>query len=165
MTIVVKLENEFKTTLQQESPLEKWGDWMKNVVDTVLLEYKGKESYPRAARQFLLKWSFYSSMVIRDLTLRSASSFGSFHLIRLLFDEYMIFIIEQRVAEALSKTVIGVISEKEVVLDNLISKNQFFKSLIFQDKSNDLNFDYGMAFINSTEMDEAANVSKRLKID
>ncbi|KAL5284425.1 RFX3 family protein [Megaselia abdita] len=146
MSVVVKLENEFKTTLQQESPLEKWGDWMKSVVNIVLLEYKGKDSYPRAARQFLLKWSFYSSMVIRDLTLRSAASFGSFHLIRLLFDEYMIFIIEQKVAEALNKTVIGVISEKE-------------------DKLHDLNFDYGMAFINSTEMDEAGNVAKRLKID
>lgn len=165
MTVVVKLENEFKTTLQQESPLEKWGDWMKSVVDTVLVEYKGKDSYTRAARQFLLKWSFYSSMVIRDLTLRSAASFGSFHLIRLLFDEYMIFIIEQKVAEALNKTVIGVISEKEVALENLISKNQFFKNILFQDKSQDLNFDYGMAFINSTEMDEAGNVSKRLKID
>lgn len=165
MNVVLKLENEFKTTLQQESPLEKWGDWMKSVVDTVLMDYKGKDSYPRAARQFLLKWSFYSSMVIRDLTLRSAASFGSFHLIRLLFDEYMIFLIEQRVAEALNKTVIGVISEKEVVLESLISNSQFFNPIYFQDKSNDLNFDYGMAFINSSEMEDTGNVAKRLKID
>lgn len=39
-------------------------------------------------------------MVIRDLTLRSAASFGSFHLIRLLYDEYMFYIIEHKVAEA-----------------------------------------------------------------
>ena len=38
-------------------------------------------------------------MVIRDLTLRSAGSFGSFHLIRLLYDEYMYFLVEQRVAK------------------------------------------------------------------
>lgn len=38
-------------------------------------------------------------MVIRDLTLRSAASFGSFHLIRLLYDEYMFFILEHKVAE------------------------------------------------------------------
>jgi hypothetical protein len=42
------------------------------------------------------RWSFYSSMIIRDLTLRSATSFGSFHLIRLLYDEFMFYIIEHK---------------------------------------------------------------------
>jgi hypothetical protein len=47
-------------------------------------------------------------MVIRDLTLRSAASFGSFHLIRLLYDEYMFFLIEHKVAQSLGETPIGV---------------------------------------------------------
>ena len=50
-------------------------------------------------------------MVIRDLTLRSAASFGSFHLIRLLYDEYMFFLIEHKVAKATDKTPIAVMSE------------------------------------------------------
>ena len=50
-------------------------------------------------------------MVIRDLTLRSAASFGSFHLIRLLYDEYMFFLIEHKVAKATGKTPIAVMSE------------------------------------------------------
>jgi hypothetical protein len=58
----------------------------------------------------LLKWSFYSSMVIRDLTLRSAASFGSFHLIRLLYDEYMFFILERKVAENTNTQPIAVMS-------------------------------------------------------
>lgn len=81
------------------------------VVDSTLEEYQGKPSYPKAARQFLLKWSFYSSMVIRDLTLRSAASFGSFHLIRLLYDEYMFFIIEHKVAQATDTKPIAVMNE------------------------------------------------------
>jgi len=52
-----------------------------------------------------------SSMVIRDLTLRSAASFGSFHLIRLLYDEYMFYLVEHRVAKANNKTAIAVMSE------------------------------------------------------
>ena len=47
-------------------------------------------------------------MVIRDLTLRSAASFGSFHLIRLLFDEYMFYLVELRVASALGKSPVSV---------------------------------------------------------
>lgn len=50
-------------------------------------------------------------MVIRDLTLRSAASFGSFHLIRLLYDEYMFYLIEHQVAEATGVVPIAVILE------------------------------------------------------
>uniref|UniRef100_A0A182N6S4 RFX-type winged-helix domain-containing protein n=1 Tax=Anopheles dirus TaxID=7168 RepID=A0A182N6S4_9DIPT len=110
--IVQRLENDFKAALQQQNTLEQWAGWLQNVVDDALQEYRGKPSFVHAARQFLLKWSFYSSMVIRDLTLRSAGSFGSFHLIRLLYDEYMFFIIEHKVAKATNTTPIAVMGEK-----------------------------------------------------
>lgn len=57
-----------------------------------------------------------SSMVIRDLTLRSAASFGSFHLIRLLYDEYMFYLVEHRVAEATGETPIAVMGEVRTLL-------------------------------------------------
>jgi len=46
-------------------------------------------------------------MVIRDLTLRSAPSFGSFHLIRLLYDEYIYYLIEHKVAKNLGQVPIA----------------------------------------------------------
>lgn len=110
--MVQRLENDFKAALQQQSSLEQWASWLQLVVDSALQEYRGKSCYPKAARQFLLKWSFYSSMVIRDLTLRSASSFGSFHLIRLLYDEYMFYLVEHKIAEAQEKTAIAVICDR-----------------------------------------------------
>ncbi|XP_051540670.1 transcription factor RFX3-like isoform X2 [Myxocyprinus asiaticus] len=109
--VVQRLEQDFKATLQQQSSLEQWAAWLDNVVSQVLKPYEDKPSLPKAARQFLLKWSFYSSMVIRDLTLRSAASFGSFHLIRLLYDEYMFYLVEHRVAQATGETPIGVMGE------------------------------------------------------
>ncbi|XP_078070427.1 transcription factor RFX3 isoform X4 [Mustelus asterias] len=108
---VQRLEHDFKMTLQQQSTLEQWATWLDNVVTQVLKPYEGSPSFPKAARQFLLKWSFYSSMVIRDLTLRSAASFGSFHLIRLLYDEYMFYLVEHRVAQATGETPIAVMGE------------------------------------------------------
>ncbi|TRY80218.1 hypothetical protein DNTS_032308 [Danionella cerebrum] len=109
--VVQRLEQDFKATLQQQSSLEQWAAWLENVVTQILKPYEDKPSLPKAARQFLLKWSFYSSMVIRDLTLRSAASFGSFHLIRLLYDEYMFYLVEHRVAQATGETAIGVMGE------------------------------------------------------
>ncbi|XP_062827559.1 MHC class II regulatory factor RFX1 isoform X9 [Anolis carolinensis] len=109
--VVQRLEQDFKMTLQQQNSLEQWAVWLDGVVSQVLKPYHGSPSFPKAAKLFLLKWSFYSSMVIRDLTLRSAASFGSFHLIRLLYDEYMYYLIEHRVAQAKGETPIAVMGE------------------------------------------------------
>uniref|UniRef100_G1PLT8 Regulatory factor X1 n=1 Tax=Myotis lucifugus TaxID=59463 RepID=G1PLT8_MYOLU len=106
--VVQRLEQDFKVTLQQQNSLEQWAAWLDGVVSQVLKPYQGSTGFPKAAKLFLLKWSFYSSMVIRDLTLRSAASFGSFHLIRLLYDEYMYYLIEHRVAQAKGETPIAV---------------------------------------------------------
>ncbi|XP_012156684.1 DNA-binding protein RFX2 [Ceratitis capitata] len=147
--VVQRLENDFKAALQQQSSLEQWASWLQLVVDSALEEYRGKPSYAKAARQFLLKWSFYSSMVIRDLTLRSASSFGSFHLIRLLYDEYMYYLVEHKIAEAQQKTAIAVICDR-------------------MQKDIDFEFDYQLEFINENHTADCAtpsvgNSAKRLK--
>ncbi|XP_064172536.1 MHC class II regulatory factor RFX1-like isoform X3 [Anguilla rostrata] len=109
--VVQRLEQDFKLTLQQQNSLEQWAAWLDGVVTQVLKPYQASPAFPKAAKLFLLKWSFYSSMVIRDLTLRSAASFGSFHLIRLLYDEYMYYLIEHRVAQAKGETAIAVMGE------------------------------------------------------
>lgn len=58
----------------------------------------------------------FSSLVIRDLTLRSASSFGSFHLLRLLYDEYMFFVVEHSIARATGTSSIAVMGEVSIYL-------------------------------------------------
>ncbi|KAJ8315895.1 hypothetical protein KUTeg_006553 [Tegillarca granosa] len=115
--VVQQLQEDFKKTLQQQNSLEQWAIWLEGVVNQVLKTHEGNSSFPKAARQFLLKWSFYSSMVIRDLTLRSAASFGSFHLIRLLYDEYMFYLIEHKVAAATGETPIAVMGEVRQFID------------------------------------------------
>ncbi|XP_068995868.1 MHC class II regulatory factor RFX1 isoform X3 [Embiotoca jacksoni] len=110
--VVQRLEQDFKATLQQHHSLEQWATWLDSVVSQALKPYEqNPAALPKAAKVFLLNWSFYSSMVIRDLTLRSAASFGSFHLIRLLYDEYMYYLIEHRVARAKGETPVAVMGE------------------------------------------------------
>lgn len=105
--IVDNIEQSFKQLLQQDHPYDRWSSWCDEVLDSCLSD----SSDVRSATQFFFKWGFYSSLVMRDLTLRSASSFGSFHLIRLLFDEYIFYQIEARVAKATSKTPLQVLGE------------------------------------------------------
>jgi hypothetical protein len=58
--------------------------------------------------------------VIRDLTLRSAASFGSFHLIRLLYDEYMFYLVEHKVAASLGETSIAVMADYRHVSECMV---------------------------------------------
>lgn len=51
-------------------------------------------------------------MILRDVTYRSAQSFGSFHLIRLLYDEYMCLLVEMKLAKIINQPVIGVMRQK-----------------------------------------------------
>ena len=60
-------------------------------------------------------------MVIRDLTLRSAASFGSFHLIRLLYDEYVFYLVEQKVAQVLHKSPVAVMGLQQFRTSKFIS--------------------------------------------
>ncbi|KAM3961563.1 LOW QUALITY PROTEIN: regulatory transcription factor Rfx [Aphomia sociella] len=93
-----RLEAEFKATLARGAALEQWAVWLDGCVRAALAPHERRADYEPRARRLLLDWSFYSSLVIRELTLRSAASFGSFHLIRLLYDEYVSYLIERRVA-------------------------------------------------------------------
>ena len=100
--LVRVLEQDFKRQLESQASLSDWARWL--VVDRVL---ENTMDIVKSSRRFLLTWSFSSSMIIRDLTLRSASSFGSFHLIRLLSAEYMFYLVEQKVAQAPEKVPIS----------------------------------------------------------
>lgn len=62
--IVARFEADFKLTLQQQNSLEQWASWLKNVVKSALKPYEGKSTFSKAARQFLLKWSFYRSVSV-----------------------------------------------------------------------------------------------------
>ena len=109
--IVEHIEQSFKNLLQQVDPFDRWSNWCDQVLESCLSD----ATDDKAATQFFFKWGFYSSLVMRDLTLRSASSFGSFHLIRLLFDEYIFYLIEQRVAKANAKTPLQVLGEVSIL--------------------------------------------------
>ncbi|KAB0397914.1 hypothetical protein E2I00_014536, partial [Balaenoptera physalus] len=95
--------------LSKFEPVLQWTKHCDNVLYQGLSELWPLSLQTSFLRSPLLKHNL--SMVIRDLTLRSAASFGSFHLIRLLYDEYMYYLIEHRVAQAKGETPIAVMGE------------------------------------------------------
>lgn len=106
-----KHEEAFPGKSKDENSLEKWAAWLQTIVKERLGTndaYKDQASFEAKAAELLLRWSFISSLIMRELTLRSALSFGPFHLLRLLCDDYMYYIVEIAVAEKGFKQVMHV---------------------------------------------------------
>ncbi|RKP19737.1 hypothetical protein ROZALSC1DRAFT_28694 [Rozella allomycis CSF55] len=101
--IFESVEESFRTYLRQGVSLEFWCEWLEGIVEQCLAPETHEPEHPSIvennSRQFLMKWSFMSTLIMRDLTLRSASSFGSYHLMRLLFDEYIFYIVERKLED------------------------------------------------------------------
>ncbi len=58
--VVQQLEQDFKMTLQQQNSLEQWATWLDGVVSQALKPYEHNPvALPKAAKVFLLNWSFY----------------------------------------------------------------------------------------------------------
>eukprot|EP00039_Didymoeca_costata_P033504 m.42693 g.42693 ORF g.42693 m.42693 type:complete len:362 (-) comp9902_c0_seq1:1430-2515(-) len=104
--------------------LENWATWMQGIVADALgpkqkmfqsTTPEGKKKDSEKAGELLLRWSFVSNLILRDLTLKSAISFGPFHLMRLLCDEYMYFLVENAVAEGGFKPVNHVVGGGSIV--------------------------------------------------
>ncbi|XP_050417756.1 transcription factor RFX4 isoform X2 [Patella vulgata] len=95
-TIIVNLCSEFEKLLEEHSTIESYIDWLDSMVDRCIVQLSSQKSgtLRKIARQFLLMWSCFGTRVIRDMTLHSAPSFGSFHLLHLMFDDYVLYLVE-----------------------------------------------------------------------
>ena len=79
-SFVLNLENEFKSILGAPADLETWAEWLQSVVNIALASVSGTTTFTKAARQFLLKWSFYrlvplQSFLLYHISLKNTFSF------------------------------------------------------------------------------------------
>ncbi|XP_028253550.1 DNA-binding protein RFX6 [Parambassis ranga] len=104
---------ELKELLRKNATVESFIEWLDSVVEHKVVK-PGKQSgrsLKKRAQDFLLRWSFFGARVMHNLTLNNASSFGSFHLIRMLLDEYILLALETQFN-----------NDKEQDLQNLLDK-------------------------------------------
>uniref|UniRef100_A0A8D0C292 DNA-binding protein RFX6 n=1 Tax=Salvator merianae TaxID=96440 RepID=A0A8D0C292_SALMN len=87
---------ELKDLLKKNATVESFIEWLDTVVEQRVIKASKQNgrSLKKRAQDFLLKWSFFGARVMHTLTLNNASSFGSFHLIRMLLDEYILLAME-----------------------------------------------------------------------
>ncbi|XP_064113632.1 transcription factor RFX4-like [Macrobrachium nipponense] len=99
--LIMNLYSEFERLLEEGAPLEAYSEWLEAMVERCVLlgARRNKAAIHKVAHSFLLMWSCFGTRVIRDMTLHSAPSFGSFHLLHLMFDDYVLYLVESLHAE------------------------------------------------------------------
>ncbi|CAN7939898.1 unnamed protein product, partial [Ixodes pacificus] len=102
------LYRQFEAFLAEDTPVEVYLDWLEAVIRKTVLR-RGL-SARKLAGEFLLLWSAFGTRIIRDMTLHSATTFGSFHLLRLLLDEYVLFLLERVLTEDLVRQLLTNVS-------------------------------------------------------
>eukprot|EP01118_Nematostelium_gracile_P018474 TRINITY_DN8204_c0_g1_i3.p1 TRINITY_DN8204_c0_g1~~TRINITY_DN8204_c0_g1_i3.p1 ORF type:complete len:262 (-),score=56.28 TRINITY_DN8204_c0_g1_i3:362-1147(-) len=95
--ILLSAQEDFKKFLAERASLEQWAAWLEEIVNRFIAKHNDVNKLMEVAQQLLLKWSFYATLIIRDLTIRNATSFGSFHLLRTLFDEYIHHLVDLKI--------------------------------------------------------------------
>jgi len=81
--------------INDTDPASQWPNWCLRLVDGGIDGGKSLDE----ARNFVLRWNFYISLIVKELTLRSAPSLGSFQLIRLLLDEYIYHLVVSKFSQ------------------------------------------------------------------
>ncbi|XP_072182085.1 DNA-binding protein RFX6-like [Diadema setosum] len=106
--------NEFKELLKKQATVEAFTEWLDQVVESKVIKpsKQNGRSFKKRAQDFLLKWSFFGARVMHSLTINNAQSFASFHLIRMLLDEYILLAVESQFN-----------SEKDNELQNRLEKH------------------------------------------
>ncbi|XP_048387311.1 DNA-binding protein RFX6 isoform X2 [Stegostoma tigrinum] len=107
------LFQELKDLLKKNATVESFIEWLDIIVEQRVIKpsKQNGRSLKKRAQDFLLRWSFFGARVMHNLTLNNASSFGSFHLIRMLLDEYILLAMETQFN-----------NDKEQELQNLLDK-------------------------------------------
>uniref|UniRef100_A0A915I7T0 RFX-type winged-helix domain-containing protein n=1 Tax=Romanomermis culicivorax TaxID=13658 RepID=A0A915I7T0_ROMCU len=125
--LLSEIDSSFKSALEKCLDLEQWASWLNNIVDKIL---SSETHYPSSLEEFIDtgKRLMLNSLIMRDLTLRSAVTFGSFHLMRLLYDEYVFYLIEQKICKITGQSVITVMSPMCIVNVFVYQRNLEYQS-------------------------------------
>lgn len=113
-----QLVTNFLHLLKDPYPANSWPEWCRNLVESSCVFGNGQPStmVRQDARNFILKWNFYINLIMKELTLKSAPSLASFQLIRLLFDEYMYYLVVSKLARSENKTLAQLLTPTSGVL-------------------------------------------------
>ncbi|XP_059170937.1 DNA-binding protein RFX6-like [Physella acuta] len=87
---------DLKNLLRKQSQVESYTEWVDGLVDKYVLQFEETltSKLQHKAGRFLLQWTMFGALVMKELTLNNALSFSFLHLIKMTLDEYILLVME-----------------------------------------------------------------------
>ncbi|KAF7635123.1 RFX-type winged-helix domain-containing protein [Meloidogyne graminicola] len=127
---------QFRDHLSRYCSLEEWAEWLESIVDKSLNYSKysntSLQQISNRGKRFILSWNLHSSLLLKEITLHSSTSFGEFHLVRLVFDDYLLIVMERKLAKILGKLPIELMASEWLQMEKIKLTN---KSTLITEKS------------------------------
>ncbi|XP_046859039.1 transcription factor RFX4-like [Xenia sp. Carnegie-2017] len=106
--LLMMLLDEFERILVKQAPIEAYTEWLEGIFEEYVLkdtcqENHSLESLAKKSKSFLTKWAFVTSRILQEMTLNAAPNFGTFQLIVMIFEEYILLIIEREMISLIDK--------------------------------------------------------------
>ncbi|CAO3582992.1 unnamed protein product [Absidia cylindrospora] len=98
------LEGDIIQLLNTKLNLDKWMDWVDRLVEKFVPRFprihnsQEDEKYIKDAKQFVLKWKTYTSLIMQQFYLKSVSTIELFQTLQLFFDDLVLYRVEERIA-------------------------------------------------------------------
>ncbi|KAI8976032.1 RFX DNA-binding domain-containing protein [Pilobolus umbonatus] len=98
------LKYDVNNLLLQQNGIEHWMCWLSRIVNKYLEKHNpatpnDTNHYISEAKQFILKWSFYTSLIMRQATLQNMESLTHFHTLSIFLDDYILYRVEESIAK------------------------------------------------------------------
>ncbi|KAL0084792.1 RFX DNA-binding domain-containing protein [Phycomyces blakesleeanus] len=98
------LQSDIPQLLISGAKLDAWMKWIDKLMEMYMSRFSVRqaidcEHYIIQAKQLVMKWTFYTSLVLRDLSLRNARSLAIFRIICVFFDDFVLYLLEERIAQ------------------------------------------------------------------
>ncbi len=66
---------EFVEILTSDEPAKRFCAWAESIMNAYL-DKNSEDDYLRLLKDFALKWTYFTSLVLKELTIKSSKSFG-----------------------------------------------------------------------------------------
>ncbi|XP_033645716.1 DNA-binding protein RFX6-like, partial [Asterias rubens] len=120
---------EFESLLSKQAPLEAFVEWIDSLIDRFVLKDDKLSEYSDRSASFMLKWTFFTSKIVRDLTLKSAVSFGSLHVVHMMLTEYTFLVIESQHDKQTHENMVNVVQRNMKQTEEISTKSTIRSSI------------------------------------
>ncbi|XP_014681494.1 PREDICTED: transcription factor RFX4-like isoform X2 [Priapulus caudatus] len=129
---------EFEALLEEKSGIDDYIAWADSILKRCFQQMsKGRQEM--CIRYFIHLWMYFGSKISRELTLHNSQSFGSFQVLRMMFDDYLLLQLHLQQDQIESDNTLCCLAGQDLPIEPNDPPLQYFNNPLFDPTWNSVN--------------------------